>query len=93
MGKDHNGQTNDSTPEVYRVRRSEVVGMLTIPVLVALFGAFWTYHRDTTQSIDRVAERLRAEQEREIDRLEKRVEDMDRKWEQRIVWIERALKK
>lgn len=60
-GDTQSRESVDAPARVYRVRRSEVIGALTFPALVALLGLLWSYVHGSQQSVEAKIERLRAD--------------------------------
>lgn len=60
MPNDNRDKGNQPT-EIYRIRRSEVVGILTLPVAVALLGLLWNYTHTNQVDTERKITNLRSE--------------------------------
>jgi hypothetical protein len=86
------GKSGDAA-RIYRVRDSQVVNVVSLVSLLGVFGAFWTYYNSERSAQAEALGRIEARYTREIDRLEQRLNEMDSRWERRLVWIEREIKK
>lgn len=82
-----------NTSSRYIVRDSQAAILVTLVALGGIFGGFWTYHNSERNAQAAALALVEARYQREIDQLGKRIDEMDRRWEQRLVWVEREVKK
>jgi len=79
MGEGSNSGANNKVPEVYRIRRSEAIGLVTLPFAIAALGLMWNYTHSVQVDTDRKIERVREECSQ---RLESAKSDLRRELDQ-----------
>lgn len=61
MGDSENSKQEVSPPEIVRIRRSEVIGVITLVPAVALIGLLWNYTHTNQQTLDAKIQAVRDE--------------------------------
>jgi len=96
-GTSNRERNNDQVPEIFRVRRDQAVSAVALPVVITIIGVLiafgHNFYTDRDQRIQIVRKDIQHYIDREIDRLEERQNKQFDRIERRIVWIEQVVSK